>query len=115
REVVSGVATAMGGSCEINVMSGEVGLPPCVNDPAMTELVRLAAIAAVGKDEVSDEDVMTTGSDDMAYFLDAVPGCYFIVGAENKEKGAYFPHHHPRFKLDEDGLPIGVEVLTRPA
>jgi amidohydrolase len=58
---------------------------------------------------------MTTGSDDMAYFLQAVPGCYFIVGAHNPDKGANYPHHHPRFQIDEDSLPIAAEVLTRAA
>jgi amidohydrolase len=58
---------------------------------------------------------MTTSSDDMVCFLNAVPGCYFIVGAHNDEKGAKYPHHHPRFNVDEDALPICVEVLTRAA
>jgi amidohydrolase len=58
---------------------------------------------------------MTTRSDDIAYFLNAVPGCYFIVGVQNAEKGANYPHHHPRFNVDEDAMPIGVEVLTRAA
>jgi len=58
---------------------------------------------------------MTTGSDDMACFLEAVPGCYFIVGANNPAKGANYPHHHPRFNIDEDALPVAVEVLSRAA
>src|SRR5262249_15826887 len=77
REIAQGMATAMGGSSELEVIDG---CPPCVNDSKMTELVRDAAMAAVGENEVdSSEKVMTTGSDDMACFLEAVPGCYFIV------------------------------------
>jgi amidohydrolase len=49
----------------------------------------------------------------MAIFLNAVPGCYFIVGARNEAKGVEYPHHHPRFNIDEEALPVGVEVLTR--
>ncbi len=112
-EIATGIATAMGGSCETEVIDG---CPQCVNDARMTEIVHNAAVAAVGEKEVDDnEDVMTTSSDDMAYFLEAVPGCYFIVGAKNEEKGANYPHHHPRFNIDEDAMPIGVEVLTRAA
>jgi amidohydrolase len=112
-EIANGIATAMGGSCEINVIDG---CPPCVNDSKVTEIVHNAAVASVGEKEVDDsEEVMTTGSDDMACFLQAVPGCYFIVGAKNEEKGANYPHHHPRFNIDEDALPIGVEVLSRAA
>ena len=112
-EIAQGIATAMGGSCEVEVIDG---CPPCVNDAKITGIVRDAAIVAVGEKEVDmSEDVMTAGSDDMACFLEAVPGCYFIVGAKNEEKGANYPHHHPRFNIDEDALPIGVEVLTRAA
>jgi amidohydrolase len=113
REVAGGVAAALAASCEVQIFDG---CPPCINDPAMTRLVHRAAAAAVGEQRVdSGEEVMTTGSDDMAYFLQAVPGCYFIVGARNEDKGANYPHHPPRFNIDEDALPIAVEVLTRAA
>lgn len=112
-ELARGIASAMGGSCDAQVYHGT---PPCRNDATMTELVFKAAAASVGEEHVdTSEAVMTTSSDDMAYFLDAVPGCYFIVGVHNDEKGAKYPNHHPRFTLDEDALPIGVEVLTRAA
>lgn len=112
-EVANGVASAMGGTCEVKFFDGCI---PCTNDATMTALVHKVAVEAVGADKVDDgEEVMTTGSDDMAYFLKAAPGCYFIVGANNPEKGANYPHHHPRFNVDEDALPIGVEVLTRAA
>jgi amidohydrolase len=110
-EVATGLATAMKATCHVEVFDG---CPPCLNDPAMTEVVRQAAVTSVGEQKVDDsEDVMKTAGDDMAYFLKAVPGCYFIVGAHNEEKGAKYPHHHPRFNIDEEALPIGVEVLTR--
>jgi metal-dependent amidase/aminoacylase/carboxypeptidase family protein len=38
------------------------------------------------------------------------PGCFFFVGAG--EKGA-FPHHHPRFTIDESALAVGIDTLTR--
>ena len=35
-----------------------------------------------------------------------------FIGAGNKEKGIIYPHHHPRFTIDEDALPIGVQVFV---
>ncbi len=113
QEIANGVALAMGGSCDVEIFDG---CPPCVNDPLMTELVYQAAATTVGEKAVdTGEEILTTGADDMSYFLNTVPGCYFIVGAQNKEKEAIYPHHHPRFNIDEDALPIAVEVLTRAA
>ncbi|MBA2285519.1 MAG: amidohydrolase [Ktedonobacteraceae bacterium] len=112
-EVASGIAGALRGECDVHFMDGCLA---CVNDPAMTEVVHEAAVATVGEASVdTGEIVMTTGSDDMGYFLDAAPGCYFIVGARNEHKDAVYPHHHPRFAIDEDAMPIAVEVLTRAA
>jgi amidohydrolase len=113
EEVAQGVASALGGSCTVEIPSG---CPPCINDAAMAEVVEKAAVASVGEENVSSStEVMTTGSDDMAYFLQSAAGCYFVVGAGNEGKEADYPHHHPRFNIDEDALPIGVEVLTRAA
>jgi amidohydrolase len=112
-ELSRGIAVAMNALCEVEISDG---CPPCVNDPAMTEVVHQAARAAVGLDAVDcGEEVMTTGSDDMGYFLQTVPGCYFIVGAHNPAESAKYPHHHPRFNIDEDAMPIAAEVLVRAA
>lgn len=35
-----------------------------------------------------------------------------FIGAGSKEKGIIYPHHHPRFTIDEDALPIGVQVFV---
>ena len=112
-ELTTGIAASLGATCKIEHFDG---CPPCINDPQMTELVRQAAVAAVGEKNVdTSENVMTAGSDDMGVFLNAVPGCYFIVGSGNKAKETDYPHHHPRFNVDEDALPTAVEVLTRAA
>ncbi len=113
RELSSGIAEAMGATCDVKLIAG---CPPCVNDEKVTAVVHNAAVEAVGADHVdSGAEVMNSVSDDMAYFLDAVPGCYFLVGAKNDGKDARYPHHHPHFNVDEDALPIGVEVLARAA
>ncbi len=33
----------------------------------------------------------------------------------NKEKGTDYPHHHPKFNIDEDALELGVEMHVRSA
>ena len=53
------------------------------------------------------------GGEDISYFLNAVPGCYFFVGSSNVEKGLIFPHHHPQFNIDETALAVGMEILVR--
>ena len=49
----------------------------------------------------------------MALWLQRAPGCYFFLGARNEAKGSHYAHHHPMFDLDEDALPVAVEVLAQ--
>lgn len=96
-------------------LEGEVTVPPgcpaCVNDPAMADLVTRVAAEVVGAEHVSSTQ-RTAGADDMALFLDAAPGCYFLLGAADPERGLDSPHHSPAFDFDEAALPIGVRLLV---
>jgi amidohydrolase len=92
----------------------DIGIPPCINDPAVAQVVRRASVATVGADRVIGDCMQMVG-DDMAYFLDAAPGCYFLPGAGNPERGIEAPHHSTHFDIDEACLPIGVEILARSA
>ena len=89
----------------------QAGVPVLVNDPIAVRFVRSIAEEVVGKDHVFDFQWMAY--DDMSYFLQEVPGAFYIIGSSNKEKGTDYPHHNPRFDIDEDSLSIGVEMHVR--
>lgn len=106
--LASNVARAFGATCELRY---KPQYPVTVNDPAMADLVRRAAELAVGPAHVVEAE-RTMGSEDMAYFLAEVPGCYFLIGSANPELGLDKPHHHPSFDIDEAALPVGVKVIV---
>jgi amidohydrolase len=87
------------------------GCPACINDAAMAEHVGRVARRILGAEHVTSS-TRTAGADDMALFLNAVPGCYFFVGAANAARGLASPHHSPTFDFDEHALEVGVDVLT---
>lgn len=88
------------------------GTPPTINDAHCAHLARLAASEFLDKSAIVDID-KTTGSEDMAYYLEKIPGAIAFVGAGNASKGCDFPHHHPKFNIDEDSLIIGMELYVR--
>jgi amidohydrolase len=53
------------------------------------------------------------GGEDMSYFLEKVPGCFYGLGGGNEAKGINAPHHNSYFNIDEDCLAIGVECHLR--
>jgi metal-dependent amidase/aminoacylase/carboxypeptidase family protein len=103
EDVARGVCAAHGTTYELDY---QFGYMPVVNDAGATELVR----GAVADELVDVEPIM--GGDDVSAFLAEAPGCYAFIGA-----GSQFPHHHPRFTIDERALAIGtrlhVEVAQR--
>lgn len=110
-EISAGVAAGL--RCE-SVYERASGCPPVVSDEESAEIVRRAAVASVGEEMVDRAHPITVG-DDVACFLERVPGCYFLVGAGDPSGRPVAPHHHPEFDIDERCLPIGVEVLSRAA
>lgn len=109
QEIAEGVAVASRGTAAVEWDGG--AYPPTVNDAHVTSIVRNIASDIVGQSNVVVHEA-SLGGDDMAYFLEAVPGCYFRVGSANAAKGIDGPGHSPRFDIDEDCLPIGVDVLV---
>jgi amidohydrolase len=108
KEIVSGVAAAMG--CEAEITSYQV-TPPLANDPVVTQQVR-DVFAQAGINMQWRDKVRWMAAEDMAFFLDAIPGTFLLVGSANRERDLRYPHHHPRFDFDEDVLPIGVGLLA---
>ncbi|MGD2143355.1 MAG: amidohydrolase [Anaerolineae bacterium] len=108
REVVQGVAEAHQANAELEIRRLT---PAVVNDPDVAAVVRQAAEAVVGPENVKSGE-RTMGSEDAAFFTRDVPGCYFFLGSANSGRGLDAPHHNPHFDFDEDVLPIGVAVMT---
>lgn len=85
------------------------------NDEEMAELVKQTGAKVVGKENVLDSKISVMLGEDYAEFTKRVPGAFYFVGVANKEKGTDFPHHHPKFNIDEDALEIGVRMHVQGA
>ena len=109
KAICEGVARAMG--VEASVTFVEPALPALVNDVAMSAIVRGVAREVVGDSNVFS-DYRMMGSEDAAYYLRAAPGAFVWFGAGNVAQGINEPHHSPRFKIDEDALPLAAAIMT---
>jgi amidohydrolase len=110
-DIVNGVCNSLGCSADINYIREH---NPTVNDEEVAEIVRQEAVEIVGADNVIG-DQRTMGAEDMSDFLALVPGAFAFVGARNESKDCVYPHHHPRFNVDEDAFAIGAELMHRVA
>lgn len=107
EEVVRGVATTYGVTADLSL---ENVCGPTVNDEEMTRLVLDVAEKIGGEESLLPTDGVM-GSEDMSFFLEAVPGCFFFLGA-GKTDEPNFPHHNPRFDFNEEAMPMGAALMS---
>ena len=108
QKVIAGVCDALGASYSFHP---EVATPAVVNDARVSTIVEQEAEALLGRSRIMA--LPTSMSDDMAVFLEQVPGCYYLFGAQHQHPEQVFPHHHTRFDIDDRVLPLAVELGWR--
>jgi len=85
------------------------------NDDAMVSLVKTTAMKVLGDQTCVTGTVRTMAGEDFSDFAVRVPAAFAFIGIRNAAKGIVFPHHHPKFDIDETMLPIGTELYVRTA
>ena len=106
ERIIKGICEAMGAGYAFNYSGG---YPPTTNDEALLGIVRHCAMQVVGEEKVFTPEPVMAG-DDMAYFLERVPGFFFFLGVGHKNSA---PLHNSRFDFNEEVLPRGVEMYVR--
>jgi amidohydrolase len=111
EQVIRGVTSAHGAQYELRF---ERGYHPVINDESVTRTVEEAVVEALGE-EVIERVKPSMGGEDFSAYQQVTPGTFLFIGAGNPDKGAVYPHHHPRFTIDEDAMTIGMTALVHGA
>ncbi len=106
ERVLKGVTEAHGASYSFKY---ELGYRPVINTEWVAD--KLMAIAQVEVGEQARLAQPSMGGEDFSAYLTKAPGAYFNVGSGNAVLESDYPHHHPRFTLDEQSLVTGVRML----
>jgi amidohydrolase len=108
ERIVAGVTQAHGASYSFEYVEGYL---PVDNDAALAARVAGAAERALGAEALTEIEPIMGGDDFSAYQREAA-GVYFMVGARSEEAGATYPHHHPRFTIDERAMENAIAVFV---
>ncbi|WEG13659.1 amidohydrolase [Pullulanibacillus sp. KACC 23026] len=106
HRIIKGVTEAHGASYELDY---QYGYSSVVNEESLVKVVEAVVREQLGDDFVAYGGPVM-GGEDFAAYLDKAPGCFIGVGAGNPEQGFDFPHHHPRFGIDEASLEHGLRI-----
>ncbi len=104
EQVVKGVCEAAGATYR---MRYEKGYPVLINDPAMTDLAREAALEVLEPEKVG-EMAPSMGGEDFAFYLGRVPGSFARLGS--MVPGTQNPSglHTSTLMIDEECMAVGV-------
>jgi len=86
------------------------GYPPVINHERETEFL-ISCAKDVTEVKTIEETEPQMGGEDFAYYLQKVPGTFFYTGAKPVRDDAGYPHHHPKFDIDEKAMLIAAKTL----
>jgi len=109
RSIIEEIAGAFGCTAEIDLVKVT---EPVINDPTLAALMA-EVILEVNPDANIDTTFQTMGGEDFSLMMQAVPGCFMMVGSANPEQGLDYGHHHPKFDIDEACLPYAVAIMAQ--
>lgn len=108
KKMAEGIAEAMGGSCDFNIMRG---YPFLINEEKLTANARAYAEEYLGKENVLDLDIWMA-AEDFAYYSQAADACFYRLGTGNEARGITSSVHTPTFDVDEDSLKLSTGLMT---
>ncbi|ABR47400.1 amidohydrolase [Alkaliphilus metalliredigens QYMF] len=86
-----------------------------MNDPQLTALVEIEAGKIVKERQRDVIPYICMAGEDFSEFSMEVPSTFIFIGTGNKNEKSHYPHHHPRFNIDENTLLMGVQMHIRGA
>jgi len=93
----------------------QYGYPVLQNSAQYADVIRSVAEKAFGAKQVDSNAEPLTGSEDFAYMLNSVPGCYFLIGngdnghTDGKRVGPCSVHN-PHYDFNDDALSVGAQM-----
>ena len=114
-EHICRIASSVGQTSEtkINVQFG-LGCKSVVNDAKVIQVLRLAARDVLEPAGIEEIPRPSMGSEDLAFYLEKVPGAMIRLGCTSDRIGGS-GLHTPTFDIDEESLRIGARILARTA
>ncbi|MCS7234049.1 MAG: amidohydrolase [Synergistetes bacterium] len=104
EKIVKGYSSAW--DCEGIFELSRMPYPPVVNHPELVDIVfRIGRLLGP-----VIEAPMTMISEDFSFYLSETKGVFVFLGIRNDEKGISYPHHHPKFDIDENVLWMGAAL-----
>jgi amidohydrolase len=89
------------------------GTTPCTtNTPELAEFVRETATRALGERAFAWAPKPAMWGEDFAFYLERVPGCFFVLGVQPHDRDSYPMLHNPSYDFTDAAVPVGIRMMT---
>ncbi|XP_058780586.1 IAA-amino acid hydrolase ILR1-like 4 [Vicia villosa] len=110
EQVISGQAAVQRCNATVSFLEEKKPLiPPTVNNGDLHDYFQSVAGSLIGMNKVKGMEQMT-GSEDFAFYQEALPGYFFLLGMEDVSAERLPGVHSPYYKVNEDALPYGAAL-----
>ncbi len=108
KSICKGVADAM--ECSIQIVINEI-TPALINNSNVASLLieKIMPKFSALNLEINYRSMV---SEDYSFYLQQIPGCFIFLGSGFDEPSLRFGHHHPKFNINENVMPISVAFLV---
>ena len=107
KEIVAGVANAMGGSAQIEYRRN---YPATVNTEREARFAAQVGNRIFGAENVITDADPTMGGEDFSYMLQVRPGAYVFLGQGGGPMSCFL--HNPNYDFNDDVIPMGAGYLA---
>ena len=111
QQLVESSAQAYGAKASLTFRPGSY--PATINDPQATQLATQVARDVVGTDKVNPSCQPLSGSEDFSFMLQAVPGCYLLLGNGVEGEAGGICVHNPNYDFNDAIIPVGASWFVR--
>ena len=106
--VAEGVAAGFGARVKVDF---RLIYPPLLNDVREAEFAAGICAEVVGTERVRRDPPLIMASEDFAYMLNEIPGCYINIGNGDGEGACEV--HNPAYDFNDRALPYGASFFAR--
>jgi len=89
--------------------------PPVINHEEAVDHLIESVTDLLGSHAIEHMEQPSMAGEDFSFYLNEIPGAFFMVGTRNQEKNAIHPLHSPYFTMDEDVLVTAAAVMAKAA
>lgn len=111
KQLVESTAQAYGATATLTFRPGSY--PATVNDSQAAQLAADAAKEVVGDAKVNTNCLPLSGSEDFSFMLQAVPGCYVLLGNGVEGEMGGVSVHNPSYDFNDNIIPVGASYFVQ--